>query len=202
MTARARTTVEGTRLLHRELWRVVGRQLDQGVAQPRGAFYEDLVAMVFALHTLEAYLNYVGELLAPQIWANERKYFSKNPFRGFDGKVRKVLELVGLPEPDRDLRPYSTVWSLKDLRDTIAHARPERFSGTYEHPGDADMPFQTTPLDSVATRANAEMARLDITQFIEAIHTAAKPRVTDVWFGSVALEGPRQYSRARKTNAA
>ena len=28
-----------------------------------------------------------------------------------------VLELVGIAEPARNVRPYSTVWILKDLRD-------------------------------------------------------------------------------------
>ena len=61
------TFIEGERFLHRELWRVVERQLNHASVTPKGAFYDDLVAMVFALHTLEAYLNFAGERLAPRI---------------------------------------------------------------------------------------------------------------------------------------
>ena len=61
-----RTSVEGERFLHKDLWRVVERQLDHALGTPRGAFYDDLVAMVFALHALEAYLNFVGERVAPE----------------------------------------------------------------------------------------------------------------------------------------
>jgi hypothetical protein len=46
--------------------------------------------MVFAFHTLDAYLNYAGEHLAPEIWQNEGEFFAKQPYRGFDGKIRKV----------------------------------------------------------------------------------------------------------------
>src|SRR5688572_20133205 len=101
MSTRVQTTVEGERFIHKELWRVVERQLDHAKRIPSGAFYDHLVAMTFAFHTLEAYLNYVGEKLAPDIWKDERNYFRKEPFRGFDGKVRKVLELVGVAEPAR-----------------------------------------------------------------------------------------------------
>jgi len=131
--AKARTLIEGERFLQKDLWRVVERQLEHATLVPTGAFYDDLVAMVFALHALEAYLNFVGERIAPDIWKDEREYFRKTPYRGFDGKVRKVLELSGLAEPSRDVRPYSTVWLLKDLRDLIAHAKPMRFGSVVEH---------------------------------------------------------------------
>jgi len=150
--------------------------------------------MVFAFHTLEAYLNYVGELLAPEIWADERRFFSKRPYRGFDGKLRKVLELVELAEPDRGARPYQTVWLLKEFRDTIAHARPEHFGNTVDHLADTEPSLHKTPLDSLVTEELADRAKTDIEQFIEQIHASARSKVYNVWFGSVALSGPLQFS--------
>ena len=141
-----RTSVEGERFLHKDLWRVVERQLDHALGTPRGAFYDDLVAMVFALHALEAYLNFVGERVAPEIWKDEREFFRNVPYRGFDGKVRKVLELVGLAEPACDIRPYSTVWVLKDLRDLIAHAKPMTFVKVIEHSSEEELLFLESPL--------------------------------------------------------
>ena len=67
MGQRVITSVEGERFIHKELWRVVIRQLEHAKANPSGAFYDDLVAMTFAFHALEAYLNYVGEKLAPDM---------------------------------------------------------------------------------------------------------------------------------------
>jgi hypothetical protein len=72
-----------------------------------GSFFHNLVALVFASHVVEAYLNYVGERLAPDIWKDERNYFRKEPYRGWEGKLRKVFELAGLPwnaadRPDED----------------------------------------------------------------------------------------------------
>jgi len=198
---KARTTVEGERFLHKDLWRVVERQLEHAVGTPQGAFYDDLVAMVFALLALEAYLNFLGERVAPEIWKDERNFFRKEPYRGFDGKLRKVLELVGVPEPARDIRPYSTVWFLKDLRDLIAHAKPMRFTNAIEHEVDQEPSIFHSPLRDVITRENAERARDDIKTFIESIHAAAIPKVSDIWFGPAAFGGTVQHSSSHGTIA-
>lgn len=200
--AMARTLVEGERFLHKDLWRVVERQLDHAAAIPRGAFYDDLVAMVFALHALEAYLNFVGERIAPETWKDEREYFRKEPHRGFDGKVRKVLELVGIAEPLRDVRPYSTVWLLKDLRDLIAHGKSIRFSGVVEHGMDEDPSLFQSPLRDVVTHENAQRARDDVRAFADTIHAAAIPKLKhEIWFGLSAFGGTFQYSSGHSTLA-
>ena len=85
-----KTTYEGKELIHRRLWEIVeaeatlATELDEGWRNPT------LVAMVFAFHTVEAYLNYIGELLAPDIWKDERNFFRREPYRGWDGKLDEV----------------------------------------------------------------------------------------------------------------
>lgn len=193
MTNTARTTIEGQRFLHKDLWRVVKRQLEYSKANPKGAFYDDLVAMVFALHALEAYLNYVGEHLAPEVWIDERNYFRREPNRGFDGKLRKVLELCGLPEPSREARPYKTVWDLKTLRDLMAHAKPERLLLDVHHHVDEEPPLLNTPLDEAVTAEKAQQAYEDISSFAQSIHSAAGPKIRDIWFGDLAFGGALQF---------
>jgi len=133
----------------------------------------------------------------PRIWKDEREFFRNVPYRGFDGKVRKVLELVGLAEPARDIRPYSTVWVLKDLRDLIAHAKPMKFDKVIEHSSEEELLFLESPLRDVVTRDNAERARDDIKAFVESIHTAAISKVKDIWFGPAAFGGTLQYSSSQ-----
>jgi len=50
-------------------------------------------------------------------------------------------------------------------------------------------------------RENAEPARDDIKAFIETIHTAAIPKVNDIWFGPAAFGGTVQYSSSHGTLA-
>ncbi len=167
--------------------------------QGRGQFYNHLVAMVFALHTVEAYLNFVGELLAPAIWKNERKFFSKGPYRGFGGKLRKVMELISLPVAE-DVRPLKTVLELKELRDLIAHPKTEQVSGSIRTPGN-DVPLapaEFTLYKKVTAEACA-VAIKDVEEFLESIHAAARPKVDDIWFGPSALHGPPYYVGASST---
>lgn len=189
------TIVEGETFNHRLLWFVVKRQLEHGITKPAGAFHDDLVAMVFALHSMEAYLNFIGERLAPDVWAKEREYFLKAPYRGFAGKMKKVLELVALEEPPRDKRPYSTIWLLKNLRDQIAHPKTERYSFTADHAPDNIAAFYVAPFQGLVTRANVEMAYEDVETFADTIHELAKPRLKDVIVGSNAFRGPLSLGR-------
>lgn len=194
-----RTQIEGERFLHRELWRVVERQLEHAASNPQGAFYDDLVAMVFALHTLEAYLNFSGERLAPDIWKDERNYFRNEPYRGFQGKLKKVMELAGMPISDTTGRPNSTIELLKRLRDLIAHAKPEKINQIIEHPVDEEPDFHTTTLGMLITNDNVIIAKEDIEQFIELLHEYAKRKTTDIWFQGKALSGPLQYNTRHTT---
>ena len=193
MGMRVITRVEGELFVHKKLWSVVVRQLEHAKSNRSGAFHDDLVAMVFAFHALEAYLNYVGEHLAPDIWKDEQNFFKKQPYRGFAGKMKKVLELVELTEPDPDSRPYITVWLLKDLRDLIAHGKVERHTTVVEHGHGEEPLWHPTPLDDLITEANAQQAHDDIKSFAQQLHDLAKPKVNDVWFGSSAFEGPNWH---------
>jgi hypothetical protein len=184
--------IEGEHFLHRKLWRVVVRQLEHASTNPQGAFYDDLVAMVFALHTLEAYLNFAGERLAPEIWRKERDFFKNEPYRGFQGKLNKVMELAEFPAQDESIRPYSTIQDLKRLRDLIAHAKTEKINATIL--SDDEAMFHPTILGKLVSQGKAQIAKDDVEQFIELLHKHAKKKVDDVWFEGEALRGPMQYN--------
>lgn len=180
---------------------MVARQLEHSTQVPTGAFYDDMITMIFAFHAFEAYLNYVGDRLAPHVWKDERNYFRKEPYRGFDGKIRKVLELCEIAEPDRLTRPYSTVWLLKDLRDLIAHGKTEKIAQLIEHSHDEEAPWMRTPLDALVTNDNAHRAHDDIKLVAHQINDAARPKIEDVWFSHMPFEGVLQHSERSSKSA-
>lgn len=196
-----KTTYEGEELIHRHLWDIVEAEANLALERETGWFNPSLVAMVFAFHTVEAYLNFVGERLAPQIWQDERSYFRKEPYRGWEGKLRKVLELVGLHWSPEE-RPLKTVLGLRDLRDTIAHGKSEKLKGEILHSQNTESPFPISRLTSLII-PKEKLTRIlpDVEQFLNQIHTRAVQSVKDdLWFGTEALRGPRTYS-ARSTSA-
>jgi len=121
---------EGEEYLHKDVWRVVQRQLDYAETNPQGALYDDLVAMVFAFHAIEGYLNYVGEKIAPDLWRDEKTKFSEN---GVTGKLAAICERCGLGSPDYGKSPYGTLSELKKLRNAMAHPRTRKTGGTVEY---------------------------------------------------------------------
>lgn len=122
----AQFSYSGEVFVHKLIWQVVERQIRNAEKNQAGSFYDDMAALVFASHFVEGYVNYVGEILAPDLWADERKNFRD----GLSGKIKKVFVLLDLPEPDRSGRPYKAVWDLKKVRDQIAHAKTVKRSGT------------------------------------------------------------------------
>lgn len=176
---------------HRLMWKIVEEQVRIADGREEGWSNPALVAMVFAFHTLEAYLNVVGERVAPEIWQDERNFFRKEPYRGWDGRLRKVMELVGLPQLPQD-RPLKTILELKELRDLIAHGKAERLSGDAEG---ADPSYPIFTLRSLFTPKD-KMTRAvhDVEQLIGQIHMRAGAKVSDPLFSDEeALQGPLSF---------
>lgn len=176
---------------HRILWIVAEREAELADAEVRGSFYHNLVALVFASLAVEGYLNYAGERLDPEAWKNERKYFSKAPYQGVTGKLKRVSELVALAwKPETE--PLRSILELKGLRDLIAHAKPDRNEGTVDHPIDTEYQYLT---GDVLSKRISKSARIDgmraVEQFVERLHSAArKTHPHDPYFYGEALRGP------------
>jgi len=111
--------------LHKAAWQVVMRQIEHAETDQTGALYDDLVAMVFAFHCMEGYLNFVGAKIAPELWKHEKERFGRT---GIAGKLNAICERCGVAVPDKGRRPYSTVSELKKLRDKMAHPKTYRAS--------------------------------------------------------------------------
>jgi hypothetical protein len=181
------TQISGVRFLHRVLWLVVDQNIAEARAGNGGSFSKELVAMVFAFHTLESYLNYVGTKLEPVIWADERNFFRKTPYRGFQGKMTKVLETTSVDKSSLEPRLLETVDQLKSLRDRIAHANTETWERTTRHAYGNEPEIILPALDGRVTLENANRAFTDIEDLIELIQRAAAVSSDDPEFQEAAL---------------
>jgi hypothetical protein len=171
-----KTTFDGEEIVHRLLWTIVKEQAEETEKRAEGWFYPGIVARVFAYHTIEAYLNYVGERIAPEIWEDEWNYFRKDPYRGAVGKLRKVMDLVGMSWTPDD-RPLKTVLALKEVRDLIAHGKPEKLRGEVIHPLDTQAPYPFSALHNIATPKDVlSVVMPDLEGFL---HSAARKAVAE-----------------------
>jgi hypothetical protein len=105
------------------------------------------------------------------------------------------MELVGMSWPEPVQRPLTTILELRELRDLIAHPKPEKLTSEIVHAEGTEAPFLMSTLRSKFTpKDKLERAVHDVEQFLSQVHQLAAPKVNDIWFGSEALRGPHQYS--------
>ena len=178
---------EGEEYLHKETWQVVKRQFDRPDDSRMGTMYDDLVAMVFASHTLEGYLNFIGSTILPEVWKNERKEFKKT---GITGKLAAILAECGLEPFDKGCRPHSTIKALKTLRNSIAHPRTcKPKSSTVYSEGKEPPLFPKTYLATLVSHEKAERARDDVRCIVDRIQAAAVAKFPKLRLGDDGLEG-------------
>ena len=193
-----RTTSQGEGYTHRWLWQVVLRQLDHAEESDAAPLLNRLVAMVFAFHTLEAYVNFIVEKLKPELL--ERQEWGG--FLSFKKKLQKLLEELRLREPDPTSRPCATVWELQGLRDKIAHGRREEITGDHKHPATQEPPWDAGFLETFVTPESTAIAVEDAEKFAKWIHAAARQKLpADVSLKQDALCGILQIT-SRTTTAA
>jgi hypothetical protein len=110
------------------------------------------------------------------------------------------MELVGMPWPELVERPLETIVELRELRDLIAHAKPEKLTREIIHADGTEAPLLVSTLRSKFTpKDKLTRAVHDVEQFLNHLHSLAAPKVNDIWFGSEALRGPHQYSSGTTT---
>lgn len=195
--ARLTTSYEGIWYTHRLLWQIVEQQAAFARERDREWVNLSLVAVTFAFHALEAYVNFAGEHLAPDLWADEQNSFRKDPYRGWKGKLRKILELTNVPwEPDA--RPLKTIIELQELRDSIAHGKAERFSGTFDHDADIDELMPSLLPNSrirsmVLPKSRLDEVLEDVRAVLDMMHPAVAARVDDPFFKATAVGGPASW---------
>jgi hypothetical protein len=93
---------------------------------PTDSWQLHLSAGLLAAAAFEGYLNYLGEEILPALWKDERVSFSTPPYRGVNGKLRRIAEEVEWPLAPRSRKPFSGLVELQSLRDKMVHAKPKR----------------------------------------------------------------------------
>ncbi|HEY4487740.1 MAG TPA: hypothetical protein VI483_03190 [Candidatus Paceibacterota bacterium] len=191
------TKIEGELITHRLLWRCCIKQMEAARSRENDASYFHLTAMLMAYFTYEAYLNFLGDRIAPKVWEDERRYFSKKPYRGADGKLRKIAEICGF-EIERGKRPHETIVELEKLRNFVAHGKPDKYEEKVKHqPEREPSMFGYDTLSKYITQEKAERAINDGKEFIEFLHERCRAKVRDGWYGDKALEGSLGYASSQ-----
>lgn len=165
---------------HRILWSTVKvlRESARKAENDSIRFYLNLSVMVHLYFSLEAYLNYLGENINPQLWKNEKDFFRRRPYIETMGKLDYLMEKCNM-NIDKSCRPYQTIKKLHKIRVYLVHGKTDRNRTTINpkhlkkrsdnKQSDAFKSF----LDINITEGNTEKAMIDTERIITDLHSAA-----------------------------
>ena len=129
--------------------------------------------------SLEAYLNYLISLIAPEAYENEREFFSRRPYQGTLGKYIFLRRMLSMTTPNMGRRPHQTVKELQKLRDLAVHAKPERgermVNVKKEHHPEEYIPR----MGRAVTKGKADRALKDIKVIVNDLHAYARKHYPD-----------------------
>jgi hypothetical protein len=147
--------------------------------------------MLMAYLTYDAYLNFLGDRFAPEIWVKEREFFSQKAYRSLPGKLKYLVEKIPINGIKTGHRPMQTINKLKKLRDFLGHGKIDKFEKTIKHHRDKEPPLFGLygRIDRLVTPELAEKAVLDVKTFINILHSQAAEHIEDIWSGEDPLEG-------------
>jgi len=190
------TNIYGERFTHKILWECCLKQMATAKRRKKGQQYFHITAMLMAYLTYEAYINFLGDRFARDIWENEREFFSKGMYQGMEGKLKKIQERCPLTGIIKGERPYQTIKKLKNLRDFLSHGKPDKYMKTIVHSRDNEPPLfgKYDKLETMVSKKEAEIAVADVKEFIEFLHKQAVKHTRDIWFGKEALTGIRGHA--------
>lgn len=110
---------------HRILWEAADKNLQLATSSSNDRKYFALGGMFLFFAAFEGYLNWLGTRIAPEVWEDERQFFSRAPYQGTIGKYRFLAKILNLPVADASKGPFQTLKKLRKLRDMVAHPKPE-----------------------------------------------------------------------------
>ena len=166
------TVVSGEVFTHRVLWTGCQCQLRVAREESTSSWYFYLTAMLMGYMTFEAYINFLGSRLQPELWKGERTEFRAPPYNGARGKLLKLCELHSVPYPDKGRRPFQSIIKLNALRDLVAHGKPEIFEVVARHVEGTYSAMVKSTLEQFVSGKKAEETIGDLKTLIESLHAA------------------------------
>jgi hypothetical protein len=169
--------VAGQGFTHQVLWGCAKTLLSQPETQTPADGHFQMAGMVIVYFTYEAYLNVVGPRIDSKTWSNEREFFSKDPYRGTQGKLDWICEKIGI-EVERGKRPYQTITELAKLRDLLAHGKIDSYTFEVDvKEGKQPDLFRDLQLYKMVNREKADRALKDTEDFIEYLHDQIREKL-------------------------
>ncbi len=182
-----RCKVEEEIYTHEYLWRSSSTLLNQN--DPDLSYHHLLPALLLSFMAFEAFINFLGIVLLPNLWKDEKTNFKG---KGIEGKINEIVSMLPQFTWKKGQYPYQRIKQLEAFRGLVAHGNvnSHEYMAAREDDG-THFQFQHA-WDSYLTKSSITKSREDIRNFcqsllIEARNVSDHPHLTfDAFEGSLA----------------
>ena len=158
--------IEEVNYPHEYIWRSACELLKYAETQHAVSYYFLLSSLLMYFMAYEAFLNYCGHSLRPELWEHEKANFKD---KGMEGKLKAIIGKLPDFSWRKHERPYITILKLNEYRDLVAHGKVVSYKYQTMRAADGiDFKF-AMPWDEYITIEYAAMAKNDIKNFCQSI---------------------------------
>jgi hypothetical protein len=177
------------------LWRSSSLLLEKAKTEEEAAYKLLIPSLLMGFLAFEAFVNFCGFVLLPEIWEEEKEHFKG---KGIEGKLEVIIVEKRLTFSwQKGQRPYQAIKELEGFRDMVAHGKVLATSYvTEQQEGGRHFRFKH-PWDKYMSVKAVEDARADIKSFCQSLlvemrKVSDSPRLTfDAFEGPLArAHGP------------
>jgi hypothetical protein len=179
-------TVEEEIYTHEYLGRSASTLLEKAEAQGKRSYHFLLPALLMSFMAYEAFINFCGYILLPELWKEEKKHFKG---KGIDGKLEAMVAKLSAFSWRKGDPLYQRIKNLENFRDSVAHARVVATEYTTERKEDG-IHFQFKhQWDSYLSVEAVKSAMTDIKSFCQSLIIALRKESDHPHLNFDAFEG-------------
>jgi hypothetical protein len=113
-------TVEEEIYTHEYLWRSASRLLKTAEEEEEASYHLLLPSLLMSFMAFEAFVNFCGFVLLPELWKEEKKHFKG---KGIEGKLAVIVDKLPSFSWRKGEPPYQRIKQPEAFRDIVAHGK-------------------------------------------------------------------------------
>jgi hypothetical protein len=113
-------SVEEEIYTHEYLWRSASMLLEKSEAEKAVSYHFLLPSLLMSFMAFEAFVNFCGFILLPELWAEEKKHFKG---KGIEGKLAVIVDKLPNFSWRKGEPPYQRIKQLEAFRDMVTHGK-------------------------------------------------------------------------------
>jgi len=105
---------------HEFLWRSSSLLLEKAKAEEEAAYKLLIPSLLVGFLAFEAFVNFCGFVLRPEIWEEEKERFKG---KGIEGKLEVIMGKLPTFSWQKGQHPYQAIKKLEGFRDMVVHGK-------------------------------------------------------------------------------